>query len=124
MRARLLLASLVIVALIAAAAISSSAPAAPPAPATKACPASGLVIWAGEEPGGATAGSVYYRLEFTNLSTATCTVNGYAKVNAVDLKGHRIGAFATHEKSGAAKPVTLAPGQSATAQLRSVDALN
>jgi Protein of unknown function (DUF4232) len=124
MRARLLLAPLAAVALVASAVISSSAPAAPPATATKACSSSGLVIWAGEEPGGGTAGSVYYRIEFTNLSTATCTVNGYPKVNAVDLKGHRIGAFATHETGGAAKPVTLAPGQSAAAQLRIVDALN
>jgi hypothetical protein len=124
MRARLLLAPLVAVALIAVAVTSASAPAAPPATATRTCPASGLVIWAGEEPGGGAAGSVYYRIEFTNLSTATCTVNGYAKVSAVDLKGGRIGAFATHEKGKAAKPVTLAPGQSATAQLRIVDALN
>jgi hypothetical protein len=124
MKARLLLAMAVAVALIASAVISSSAPAALPATATKACPASGLVIWAGEEPGGGAAGSVYYRIEFTNLSTATCTVKGYPKVNAVDLKGKRIGAFATREKGKAAKGVTLAPGQSATAQLRIVDALN
>ena len=42
------------------------------------CLASGLVVRAGEEPGGGTAGSVYYRIEFTNLSTATCTITGYA----------------------------------------------
>jgi Protein of unknown function (DUF4232) len=124
MKARLLLAPLVAVAVLASAVISSSAPAAPTAAATKACPASGLVVWAGEEPGGGAAGSVYYRIEFTNLSTATCTVSGYPKVNAVDLKGGRIGAFATHEPGKAAKPVTLAPGQCATATLRIVDALN
>ena len=124
MKGRLLLAPLVAVALIASAVITSSAPAAPTAAATKACLASGLVVWAGEEPGGGAAGSVYYRIEFTNLSTATCTVSGYPKVNAVDLKGRRIGAFATHETGKAAKPVTLAPGQSASATLRIVDALN
>lgn len=122
MKARLLLAPCLAAALLLAA-VTSSAPAAPAATATKACPASGLVVWAGEEPGGGTAGSVYYRIELTNLSTATCTVAGYPKVNAVDLKGRRIGAFATHER-GKAKPVTLAPGQTASARLRIVDALN
>jgi hypothetical protein len=124
MKARLLLAPLMAVALLASAVVSSSAPAAPVAAATKSCPASGLVVWAGEEPGGGAAGSVYYRIEFTNLSTATCTVSGYPKVNAVDLKGRRIGAFATHEKGKQAQTATLAPGQSATATLRIVDALN
>jgi hypothetical protein len=123
MKARLLLAPCLAAALLLAVAASSST-AAPTAAATKACPASGLVVWAGEEPGGGAAGSVYYRVEFTNLSTATCTLRGYPKVNAVDLKGHRIGAFATHEAGKAAKTVTLAPGQSASATLRIVDALN
>lgn len=122
MKARLFLAPCLAAALLLAVVTSSTA--APTPTATKACSASGLVVWAGEEPGGGAAGSVYYRIELTNLSTATCTVNGYPKVNAVDLKGGRIGAFATHEKGKAAKPVTLAPGQSATAQLRIVDALN
>jgi hypothetical protein len=125
MRSRLLLAPLAAVALLAAAVLASTSTAAAPVPATaKPCAASTTVVWAGEEPGGGAAGSVYYRIEFTNLSTATCTLSGYAKVNAVDLKGGRIGAFATHETGKAAKPVTLAPGSSASATLRIVDALN
>jgi hypothetical protein len=123
MKARFLLAPCLAAALLLAA-VTSTSSAAPAAAATKACPASGLVVWAGEEPGGGAAGSVYYRIELTNLSNATCTVKGYPKVNAVDLKGGRIGAYATHETGKAAKPVTLAPGQSASAQLRIVDALN
>jgi hypothetical protein len=125
MRLRLL-APLAAAALIAAAAFASISSAAPaPAPATaKPCAAATTVVWAGEEPGGGAAGSVYYRIELTNLSTATCTLSGYAKVNAVDLKGARIGAVATHETGKPAKTVTLAPGQSATATLRIVDALN
>ena len=82
------------------------------------------MVWAGPEPGGGAAGSVYYRVEFTNLSTATCTISGFPKVNAVDLKGERIGAPATHEPGKKAAKVTLAPGQSASATLRIVDALN
>ncbi len=121
MRTRLLLAPLVAAALLAATVIATSAA---DAAATKACAASGLVIWAGEEPGGGTAGSVFYRIEFTNLTTTTCTVSGYPKVNAVDLKGRRIGAPATHEPGKKARKVTLAPGKSASATLRIVDALN
>lgn len=121
MKTRLLLSPLVAAALLAAAVIATPAAAAATAPK---CPASGLVIWAGEEPGGGAAGSVYYRIELTNLTTATCTVSGYPKVSAVDLKSRRIGAFATHEKGKKAKAVTLAPGASASATLRIVDALN
>lgn len=121
MKARLLTAPLVAAALLGAAVIATPAA---EAAATKACPASGLVIWAGEEPGGGTAGSVYYRIQFTNLSGHTCTVSGYPKVNAVDLKGRRIGAFATHAAGKKAKAVKLAPGASATATLQIVDALN
>lgn len=125
MKARFLLAPCLAAALLLAAVIFPAAPAAAPAAAaTRACPASGLVVWAGEEPGGGAAGSVYYRIELTNLATATCTVKGYPRVNAVDLKGRRIGAFASHEKSKKARLVTLAPGQSASATLRIVDALN
>ncbi|MBS1894737.1 MAG: DUF4232 domain-containing protein [Actinobacteria bacterium] len=125
MKTRLLLAPCLAAALLIAAVAFPSAPAAAPAPtATKACAASGLVVWAGPEPGGGAAGSVYYRIEFTNLSTATCTLSGFPKVNAVDLKGKRVGAFATAEPGKKATKVTLAPGQAATAQLRIVDALN
>lgn len=120
MMARLSTALLVAAALLAAAVIASPAAAA----ATRACPASGLVVWAGEEPGGGTAGSVYYRVEFTNLSGRTCTVSGYPKVSAVDLRGKRIGAAATRASGKKAKPVRLAEGDSATATLQIVDALN
>lgn len=124
MKARLLLAPPVVAALFLATLTAATPAAAPAATATTPCPASHLVIWAGEEPGGGAAGSVYYRIELTNLSTATCTVKGYPKVNAVDLKGRRVGAFATDETGRRAKRLALAPGQSATARLRIVDALN
>jgi hypothetical protein len=126
MKARLLLAPSAVAALVLMAAIFfPSTPAAAPAPAaTKACSANGLVVWAGPEPGGGAAGSAYYRIELTNLSTSTCSLNGYPKVNAVDLKGARIGAFASRETGQKATKVSLAPGQSASATLRIVDALN
>lgn len=120
MKTRLLLAPLVAAALLAAAVIATPAAEA----ATKPCPASGLVVWAGEEPGGGAAGSVYYRIEFTNLSSKTCTIAGFPAVSAVSLKGKRIGAAATHSPGKKVKAVKLAQGQTATAQLQIVDALN
>jgi hypothetical protein len=92
--------------------------------ATKACPASGLVVWAGEEPGGGAAGSVYYRIEFTNLSAHTCTIAGFPTATAIGLDGKRIGAAATHGPAKKVSAVKLAQGQTATAQLQIVDALN
>jgi hypothetical protein len=124
MKTRLLLAPLAAAALLVAAALASTSAAAPVPATAKPCAASTTVVWAAPEPGGGAAGSVFYRIEFTNLSTATCTLSGYAKVNAVDLKGARIGAFASHEAGKKAKKVTLAPGQSASSTLRIVDALN
>ena len=121
MNARLILASAVTMALLAATVIATPADG---AATTKACSSSGLVIWAGEEPGGGTAGSVYYWIEFTNLSGRNCTVAGYPKVSAVDLHGKRIGAAATIEPAKEAPPVTLAPDETATATLQIVDSLN
>jgi hypothetical protein len=120
MKTRLLTAPLVAVALLAAAVIATPAAEA----ATKACPASGLVVWAGEEPGGGAAGSVYYRIEFTNLSAHTCTIAGFPTASAVGLNGKRIGAAATHSPGKKVGAVTLAQGDTATAQLQIVDALN
>lgn len=92
--------------------------------AAKPCTASGLVVWAGEEPGGGAAGSVFYRIEFTNLSGHTCTVSGYPTVSAVDLRGRRIGAVARRAPGKKPKAVKLAQGDTATATLQIVDALN
>jgi Protein of unknown function (DUF4232) len=120
MKTRLLLAPLVAVALLAAAVIAAPAATA----ATKPCTASQLVVWAGEEPGGGTAGSVYYRIEFTNLSSGTCTLFGFPTVSALNLKGKAVGGPAIHGPSKKVKAVKLAQGQTATAQLQIVDALN
>jgi hypothetical protein len=120
MKTRLLLAPLVAAALLAAALIA--APTAGAAP--KACNASKLVVWAGEEPGGGTAGSVYYRIEFTNLGSSTCSLFGFPIVAAVNLNGKQVGAPATHLSGKKAKAVKIAQGQTATAQLRIVEAGN
>lgn len=104
---------------------SSSAKAAPRATtaAAPACATSGLVIWL-ETPGNGAAGSVYYKLKFTNLSGHTCTLDGYPGVSAVSLGGAQLGSAATRERPGSPRRVTLASGASATATLRIVQAGN
>ncbi|HEX4731823.1 MAG TPA: DUF4232 domain-containing protein [Solirubrobacterales bacterium] len=121
MKARVLLAPLVAAALLAAAVIA--APAANAAKA-KPCSSAGLVIWAGEEPGGGAAGSIGYRIEFTNLSGRACTLIGYPSVSAVNLKGKRLGAAATRGADNKMGPLTLAPDDSAVATLRIAEALD
>ena len=119
MKTRLLLAPLFTVAVLAAAVIATPAAEA----ATKACPASGLVVSAAPEGGGGAAGSFYYRIWFTNLSSSTCTLSGFPTVSAVSLKGKRIGAAANHSPGVKMKAVKLDQGDTATAQLRVVNAL-
>jgi hypothetical protein len=90
----------------------------------KPCSSSGLVIWVGPEAGGSAGGSAYDRIMLTNLSGSTCTVSGFPKVSAVNLQGAKVGAAATQEPGQTVKAVKLAPGDSAVATLRIVDALN
>lgn len=124
MKSRLRLASLPLLAALLLAAIVL-APGAGAAASAKPCSSSGLVIWAGEEPGGGAAGSTYYRVEFTNLGAAPCRLAGPPGVSAVDLHGKRIGAPAGVEPGKtSAQLVTLVPGDTATATLRIVEALN
>jgi hypothetical protein len=87
------------------------------------CPATGLVVWLDTEGNGA-AGSIYYRLELTNLSGRTCTVYGYPGVSAVDLRGRRLGSAASRDPVHKPRLVSLAEGTTATVVLRIVQAAN
>ena len=94
--------------------------------AVPACTTSGLVIWLNTMGNGA-AGSIYYTLEFTNLSGHTCTLSGYPGVSAVDLSGHQLGSPGGRDSFSPAHTVTLAASgahQTATATLRIVEAGN
>jgi hypothetical protein len=88
------------------------------------CRTSGLVIWSNNGAGGGTAGSVFYKIRFTNLSGRTCSLSGFPKVAAIDLSGNRIGAPAQREAGQKPKSVQLADGATVSAQLRIVDAGN
>ena len=82
------------------------------------CTTPGLVVWLNTTGNGA-AGSVYYHLEFTNLSGGACSLSGYPGVSAVDLAGHGVGSPASRSPS-LVRPITLATGGTASAVLRIV----
>src|SRR5512137_2319762 len=109
-----------VLALGAAALAAALAAAAAPAAnrAAPACTTAGLVIWLNTMGNGA-AGSVYYHLEFTNLSGHACSLNGYPGVSAVDLAGRQLGSPAGRNPS-LVRSITLATGGTANAVLRIV----
>ena len=87
------------------------------AASTRKCATSGLVIWLNTRASG-TAGSLYYTLEFTNLSGHACTLLGYPGVSAVDLDRHQLGSAASQNNHLTPHLVSLASGATATAVLR------
>jgi hypothetical protein len=106
-----------------------AAPSAPPAPARQAahaivpgCETPGLVIWLDTSGNGA-AGSVYYKLEFTNLSGHKCTLNGIPFINAVSLTGSLLGHRAAFAHISPHR-ITLRRGQTGTAVLQIVNVLD
>ena len=117
------LTKLALAALAAISALSLAAPAGASA-APPPCRTAALVVWSNNGAGGGTAGSVFYKLRFTNLSGHACTLRGFPKVAAVDLAGRRVGAVARHAAGSKAKTVRLANGATATATLQVVDAGN
>jgi hypothetical protein len=75
--------------------------------------------------GGAAAGSIYYPLNFTNVSSSPCTLDGYPGVSFVTSpSGSQIGSPASRNPVVTPAPVTLAAGATAHATLQVVDALN
>jgi hypothetical protein len=90
---------------------------------TPRCATSGLVIWL-ETQGNGAAGSIFYNLDFTNLSGHACTLLGYPGVSAVNLGGHTLGSAASRDNFHAPVVVTLASGATARTVLRIVEAGN
>jgi Protein of unknown function (DUF4232) len=105
------------------AAIAATASPAATTATTPRCATSGLVIWL-ETQGNGALGSIYYNLDFTNLSGHACTLVGYPGVSAVNLGGHTLGSAASRDNFHAPVVVKLAAGATARAVLRIVEAGN
>jgi hypothetical protein len=80
-------------------------------------------IWLGLGNGGGTAGTIFYPLEFTNISHHTCTLWGYPQVKALSSGGRQIGK-ASRALRSRHWVVTLWPGWTAHAALGIVEAGN
>ena len=77
------------------------------------CTASDLGVWVAVDQGNGAAGTIYYPLEFTNLSHHTCYLFGYPGVSAVDVYGRQLGSPANWGSRAGARIVNLAPGATA-----------
>ncbi len=87
---------------------ADTAPAAVPA-----CTAADLGAWVAVDQGNGAAGSIYYPLQFTNLSRRACAMRGFPGVSAIDRNGHQLGSPAGWSTMVAAHTVVLAPGATA-----------
>lgn len=79
------------------------------------CAASRLHITVGADARAAGRAVSGYRLEFTNVSGAACTLSGYPKVAAYRGDGAQVGNAAGRDTSVAVRRVLLAPGATAHA---------
>ena len=108
---------------------SSSTPAAPPpssAPAGPAeCTTADLHVKLG--PSNGAAGTIYYNIDLTNATSASCFVQGYPGVSLVsagDSSGSQIGADAKRDAVTPSNQIVLAAGQTAHAVLGVAEAGN
>jgi hypothetical protein len=86
--------------------------------AVRACTADDLGVWLAVAQLNGAAGSVYYPLQFTNLSRHACAMRGFAGVSAVDRNLHQLGSPAGRDHVVPVRNVVLAPGRTAHAVLR------
>lgn len=80
------------------------------------CLSQNLEVWIGIGGGEATAGSTFYPLEFTNLTSHTCYLRGYPGVST--LKAGRQQGNAAGRTASTVSTVYLAPGATAHATLQ------
>ena len=93
-----------------------------PSATTARCATSALAVWIGLGEGGATAGSTFYPLELTNVSSHACHLFGFPGVSA--FAGHQLGSPAQRNRAVPEHTVTLAPGETAHTVLQITDVGN
>jgi Protein of unknown function (DUF4232) len=82
------------------------------APTAAACAVGTSVVWlkAHEDAG---AGSSWYTVAVTNLSTRGCSLRGYPGVSAIDLARRQLGTPAGRNPRDPVRTIVVAPGASA-----------
>ncbi|MGH2858168.1 MAG: DUF4232 domain-containing protein [Solirubrobacteraceae bacterium] len=121
-RTAVVLAAAALAALTISVATSSAAPRAVRATAP-ACQTAGLDVWLNTQGNGA-AGTIFYKLNFTNLSGHTCTLRGFPGVSAINLGGRMLGSTATRMAGTRVRTVTMGFGRTVSANLGIVEAGN
>jgi hypothetical protein len=102
----------------------ASPTAAPPAGAAG-CPSTGLRVRVAVNQAGGAAGSVYYPIDFTNVSGSTCTLFGYPGVSfSTGPGGSQIGRAAGRDPAAPPMTVTLTAGAVAHATVQVAQAGN
>ncbi len=86
------------------------------------CTARNLGVWVAVDQGNGAAGSVFFPLQFTNLSGHACSLHGFPGVSAIDRNGHQLGSPASWNHVRVPKTVVLAAGATAHAVLQWSDA--
>ena len=86
--------------------------------AVPACTAGDLGAWVAVSQGNGAAGSIYFPLQFTNLSRHACAMRGFPGVSAIDRNGHQLGSPASWDHVVPARTVVLASGATAHTILR------
>ncbi len=107
----------------AAYAATSSGTARAAASAVPSCISFNIGVWIAVDQGNGAAGTIYYPLEFTNLSGHACSLYGFPGVSAIDLNGHQLGSPADWNRAVRPHPVILAPGATAHTILAYHDAV-
>jgi Domain of unknown function (DUF4232) len=93
-----------------------------PSSATARCATSALAVWIGIGEGGGAAGSTYYPLELTNVSSHACHLFGFPGVSA--NSSHQLGSPAQRNHAAPEHSVSLAPGETAHTVLQITDVGN
>lgn len=101
---------------------ATSATAATAASVIPRCAPSQLYVWGSPDSGNGAAGTIYYHLDFTNVSGSTCRLYGYPGVSAVNSAGKQLGVPARRNAVTPAKYINIAPNGTAHSILGYVDA--
>ena len=82
------------------------------------CTTGNLAVWVSPDRGNGAAGSIYYPLDFTNISSHTCYLVGWPGVSATNVNGQQLGSAAARDTSAPRQVVNVPPGGTAHAVLR------
>ena len=101
---------------------ATSASAATAAAVIPKCSAGQLDVWVSPNSGNGAAGTIFYHLDFTNVSGSTCHLYAYPGVSAVNSAGKQLGAPARRNANVPVKYINIAPNGTAHAVVGYVDA--